>query len=153
MELTYRTLLSSDMQLIFEWNNDVQTRKNSFQSDAIQIEQHKVWFSKKIADKKAYYLIALFDKLPIALIRYDVSDIHTSVGITVSNDYRGKGLSSQLLKESALLYFSQFKNPLLAYIKPENIASIKSFEKAGYVYIRDEMVSNQKTLVYMKDFE
>ena len=153
MELSYRPIALSDELLVFEWNNDVQTRKNSFQSNAIQLEQHKTWFSKKIADKQAYYLIALLENHPIALIRYDVSNINTSVGITVSIEYRGKGLSSQMLKESALLYFSQFKNPLLAYIKPENIASIKSFEKAGYVYIRDEMVSNQKALVYKKDFE
>ena len=62
--------------------------------------------------------------------------------------YRGQGLSSLMLRISSAFYFNRFLIPISAYIKESNIASIKSFEKAGYKFFNNITVNGFNTLVY-----
>jgi len=152
INLKYRDIMPSDMSLIYEWNNEAQTRLNSFNSTDISMETHEDWFKKKLNDSNAYYLIVLNEETPVALVRYDVSKDFTTVGINLSKLYRGKGLSSRILKETSAMYFSKHQQPVLAWIKPINIASIKAFESAGFVFEKEESVMNHKAIVYKLEY-
>lgn len=148
--LEFRKINQNDIQLVFDWNTDSEARNNSFNSRMISIQEHKIWFNEKLNNPKAIYLIAMYFKQPVGLVRYDIKEHETIVGITISRDYRGRGLSSTLLIDSAKIYFSTYSIPLIAYIKAENIASKKAFEKANYTFIKAEEIQNQKALVYKK---
>ncbi len=55
------------------------------------------------------------------------------VTIHVKEEFRGKGIGTKLLIDVSCILSKKFKNILIyAYIKKENIASKKSFLKAGY---------------------
>jgi UDP-2,4-diacetamido-2,4,6-trideoxy-beta-L-altropyranose hydrolase len=81
-------------------------------------------------------------------VRYDLHEENAVVGVLVDDDFRGKGLASVFLRETAHLYFKENKEYILAYIKENNAPSIKSFEKANYKRLRNELVHGHKSWVY-----
>ena len=45
-------------------------------------------------------------------------------------------------------YFKINELPIFASIKKENIASIKSFKKAGYNFLKEEEINGVESVVY-----
>lgn len=148
METTYRKATPDDMLLVFNWANDQLSRANSYFSEPIALETHKAWFKKKLQDKHALIYIAEVGQMPAGMVRYDISDNDATVGILVAEDFRGKGLAADFLTGTAQLYFKENTKPVLAYIKEENTASIRSFEKAKYKKLKNELVHGCKSHVY-----
>lgn len=147
-QLNYRKASNDDMLLLFNWSNDPLSRSNSYFTEPIPLETHKTWFEKKINDKNSIIYIAEVDKKPAGMIRYDIGEKDTVVGVSVTNEFRGKGYASDFLMDTAQLYFREFSKPILAYIKQNNHASIKSFEKANYKKLRSEIVHGSESFVY-----
>lgn len=146
--IEFRKATPEDMAMVYEWSNDPLVRSNSYNSSNIDIDTHKKWFSSKIIDSRALFLIAVYDSQPAGIVRYEIGDSHTTVGVLVADGFRGKKLSPTLLKESAKEYFKQNKLPIFAYIKKENTASVKAFESAGYSYYKQEIVKGAQSFVY-----
>mgnify|MGYP003616178143 CR=1 FL=1 len=146
--ISFRKVSMDDMMLVYEWATEKGARENSFFSKEISIEEHKSWFKNKVEDKDSQMLIAMLENKPIALVRYDKIENNLTVGINIDKKYRGKSLGVDLLVKSREELEKEFVLPILAYIKKENIASIKTFEKAGYIYFTESEVNGQKCLVY-----
>ena len=146
--LTYRRLRLADKWLIYEWNNEPVARSNSFNQSGILKEEHIQWFDKKMGDENAFYWLCSINNDPVSIVRYDVGKNNTLIGINIAPQYRGKGISSTILMDTAIFYFEKFKKPVQAFIKPENKASICVFEKAGYQFIKKAMVNAQAALLY-----
>jgi spore coat polysaccharide biosynthesis protein SpsF len=151
--LTFRKADMMDMLLYFEWANDDEVRKQSYQTDAIDLEHHKEWFNKKIND--ANCLMLLFeneDKLPVGQVRFQKEDEELYViGISLAKEFRGKGLATKLL-QTASDHFLQL-NPgktIYAYIKEDNEGSIRSFIKAGFVFARSVIIAGKESVLYLK---
>jgi RimJ/RimL family protein N-acetyltransferase len=72
------------------------------------------------------------------------------IGITVAPSFRGKGLASRLLKKSCDKFISTtHRNKIYAYIKNDNIPSIKSFERAGFVFNNNVKINDIQALEYI----
>ena len=73
------------------------------------------------------------------------------VGISISPKFRGISLGEKILKESAQKFKQKFStiNKITAYIKNENIASIKIFEKAGYNMLLENDIKNFNARKYI----
>lgn len=133
--ISFRKADENDMQLYFNWTNDASVRENSFQSEPISLESHQNWFYQKIKDDSCYMLV--FQNhigTPIGQVRIQKQN-ETNAVIGISNDanHRGKGYASQMIQMASEEFLKQ--NPQIcisAYIKIENRASEKAFEKAGY---------------------
>ena len=151
--ISFRKATADDMLLVYEWSNDLLVRQNSYDSEPIQLEDHKVWFLNKIVNDRTLFLIALYDGIPAGVIRFEMDIDHSVVGILVANTFRGKKLSSSLLSESAKYYFKQNHLPIFAYIKEENKASVKAFESAGYSFHKKEKVKEFPSFVYKLEKE
>lgn len=147
-EVSYRLANESDMMLLFNWSNEKTTRANSYQSEPIPLETHQRWFERKLKDEKALIYIAEVDNKPAGTVRYEIGDTNAVVGIIVSEEYRGRGLASVFLLDTAALYFEKQQLPVYAYIKTENINSKRSFEKANYKFVREELVHGAMSYVY-----
>jgi spore coat polysaccharide biosynthesis predicted glycosyltransferase SpsG/RimJ/RimL family protein N-acetyltransferase len=146
--VTYRLASSEDMLLVYEWANDKLSRANSYFSEPISLEVHEKWFEKKLSDDKTLIYIAELDGVPAGMIRYETGADYSVVGVALASDSRGKGLASVFLRDTSRLYFLRNNAQVLAYIKEENLASVKSFEKAGYVKLRNELVHGCQSVVY-----
>lgn len=145
---SYRRAVEKDMLLVFNWANDQLSRANSYFSDSITLETHKNWFEKKLRDPNCFIYIAEIQGAPAGMVRYEISGDTAVVGILVGDNFRGKGLASEFLTSTAELYFEGNTPSILAYIKKNNTASVKSFEKAGYKKIRDEIVHGHESVLY-----
>jgi UDP-2,4-diacetamido-2,4,6-trideoxy-beta-L-altropyranose hydrolase len=147
-EVSYRKANEGDMLLLYNWANDKVSRENSYFTEPIALETHKAWFEKKLKDTSSAIYIAEVNGVPAGMIRYDLTTENAVVGISVAEPFRGKGLAPVFLKETAKLYFKEFQLPVWAYIKQQNTASVRSFEKAGYHLLRTEMVHGAESFVY-----
>jgi UDP-2,4-diacetamido-2,4,6-trideoxy-beta-L-altropyranose hydrolase len=147
-KISYRRATSDDMMLLFDWSNEAVTRANSYFTEKIVLDSHEAWFKKKLKDQNTFIYIAEVDNKPAGMIRYELKDEQAVVGISVDAKYRGRGYASVFLIDTAKLFFKETNKPILAYIKCENSASVKSFEKADYKKIKEELVNGHNSFVY-----
>lgn len=138
----------SDVDLIYKWTNDELVRKQSFSSEEIPYESHCEWFRKKIEDKNSLFFIIGLDNIPVGVVRFDVNDEGSTIGISIDKEFRGKGLGNGIIKIGVQSYFKENEFPILASIKKTNGASIKSFEKAGFYYLKEEVINGVESVVY-----
>lgn len=143
-----REATDSDAKLVFNWSNDPLVRAQSFYSNTIEFENHKNWFKEKVKSDNSLLLINNFEGNNIGLVRFELENNKCTVGISIDEEFRGKGLSSLMLINSSAYYFNKFSTPIIAYIKESNKASIRAFEKAGFRFFNKIEVNGFKTLVY-----
>jgi RimJ/RimL family protein N-acetyltransferase len=133
--ISFRKAIEDDLLLYFYWTNDSSVRENSFQSEAISLENHTNWFLAKIKDNTCVmYIFENHLKQPIGQVRIQKQDESTAIiGISNDKNHRGKGYASQMLAIASKQFMEETPNyTISAYIKTENKASEKIFQKAGY---------------------
>ena len=135
MEITVRKAKESDADLLLEWSNDPLTRHNSFNSKEIKKSDHYQWYFRKLKDQNS--MIYFFDrsKVSIGVVRFDLSG-HVVIGVNVAPSERGKGFGTELIRRGCEVFWQSQDADIFAYIKDTNIASIKSFEKAGFKIVK-----------------
>lgn len=126
--ITFRYATLDDSDLLFSWANDVFVRKNSFNSDPIIKTDHIIWLDDKLSDPNSNILIILKDSVPIGQVRVDIQENKGFISYSICSNYRGNNLGCECLN----LIKNLFDINLVGYVKKDNIASIKAFEKSGY---------------------
>ena len=147
-ELYIRHAKLTDVDLIFEWSNDEKVREQSFDSDVISYESHCEWFKNQLDNKNALTYIIEFENKPASLVRIHVNASNATIGVLIAEEFRGKGLARICIRTGVAEYFKTNSSPILAFIKKQNIASIKSFEKAGFSFLRDEKINQIDSVTY-----
>ncbi|SDW45597.1 UDP-2,4-diacetamido-2,4,6-trideoxy-beta-L-altropyranose hydrolase [Lutibacter oricola] len=146
--LTIRNIKKQDIHFLYELSNDMLVRNNSFNSDIILFENHKKWFNSKLNDENVLMYIGEYNSKPFGVVRYEKYVDYSIIGISISKEFRGEKLASLLLNKAINAYFRINKKPILAYIKEANVASIKSFEKSGFTFLKKENVNGSLSNVY-----
>lgn len=147
-----RKFNEEDIKPIFILSNDDEVRNVSINPEKISWEDHQKWFYEKIKSNLAYYLTAItFKQELIGQIKFDIKDELTEISISISKHFRGKGLATELLQDACKLFFHTHpeKNEIIAYISEENIKSVKSFEKAGFIFKGDKIINNRTFNYYI----
>ena len=132
-ELQIRLANIDDMKNVFDLSNDDTVRKNSINQNKIEWEDHVKWFRNRI-DKSHFYIVENKNKEFVAQVRFD-EQLESTISISITKNFRGKGLASEIIKQCSKK--SKLKN-IVALVKKENLASQKSFLKAGYKYDSSE---------------
>lgn len=124
-------------KLILKWRNDPLTLAMSFHQKKSPFSEFFPHFCLN------YYLLKelppLFAKVQgerVAFIRfrpYKESDT-CEISIVVAPEWRGKGIGTAILLQLRALVKDRGYSEIYAEIKPENIASKKAFEKAGFTF-------------------
>jgi UDP-2,4-diacetamido-2,4,6-trideoxy-beta-L-altropyranose hydrolase len=131
--LRLRRVEEDDCRLIWEWANDPVTRAVSFSSAPIPWEAHVDWFYRKLEDRSCVFLVVeLPDGTPVGQVRYDREEHEWIISVSVAPEFRGRGYGTAIIALSLDAFWRQYR-ALHAYIKPDNLASIRAFEKAGFV--------------------
>jgi RimJ/RimL family protein N-acetyltransferase len=141
MNLITRAANEKDTLLYFNWVNEIITRKYSFNSGKISFENHEKWFLEKLKDENV--LLLVFEdqnKNQIGQVRLEKKTNENIIGISIDFNFRGKGFAYEMIIKACKLFFKKYKkeNYILAYIKNENIASINSFLKSGFINHKTE---------------
>ena len=139
-ELFLRKATSQDRDLLFNWANEPLTRKNSFNSDLIEYETHCEWFSEMMSNNNQYQYILvcknadLVGTVDVGQIRVDVDEGIGKISYSIDEVYRGYGFGRRVLCliKSSIKKDCPNIQKLIGEVKPNNIASIKSFMEEGY---------------------
>ncbi|MEZ0391617.1 MAG: GNAT family N-acetyltransferase, partial [Pseudobdellovibrionaceae bacterium] len=134
----------SDSDFLLELRNEDLTRAMSKNTDPVSKEQHENWFSKKLQDSNCRLYVGRYLGKPCGQFRVDLlPDGKAQTSVAIAPEFRGKGLSSQLVAKGCDHFQAEFPEQkiFIAEIKESNVGSIKSFEKARFRKIsevRDE---------------
>jgi RimJ/RimL family protein N-acetyltransferase len=151
VELYFRHATMEDAKLIFELSNENLVRENSINQGKIIWEDHLKWLPSKLNDGNCFYLLAFTkENLFVGQVRIDATNEDSIIGISISPEFRGKGLSSSLLLNSAKLFFDSFSyvNGITAKIVENNSPSIIAFTRTGYKYSHNELINNKVFSVF-----
>ncbi|MCX6983429.1 MAG: UDP-2,4-diacetamido-2,4,6-trideoxy-beta-L-altropyranose hydrolase [Lentisphaerae bacterium] len=97
-DLMLRPVREEDLDLLWRWANDPVVRQTAFKSMPIPWEEHQQWFFSKRRDPQCYHFIVLNNKgIPVAQVRFDVSEDETEVSVSVDKEHRGKGYGSLVI--------------------------------------------------------
>ncbi len=133
VELTMRHAGKSDCRLLWEWANDAGVRAASFQTGMISWEEHVAWFADKL-DNALIYIAE--DQQGKAVGQFRIDGLHhgdAQVDVSVAPEKRGCGIAAALIQKAVQTVFRETELVRLhAYVKPENRASLRAFEKAGF---------------------
>ncbi|KKQ33507.1 MAG: GCN5-related N-acetyltransferase [candidate division TM6 bacterium GW2011_GWF2_37_49] len=151
-----------DLIDVFTLSNDDIVRHNSFNSNKIELNSHKVWFCKKINDENSlFFIIRTIDDIFVGYVRFDREygdEPLKSYTITIhlAQAFRCKGFGTKLIMDTSNTVIDQYgSKKIYAYVKKENGASLKSFVKAGYSLIGPDVIKGFDCvkLIYEKNDE
>jgi UDP-2,4-diacetamido-2,4,6-trideoxy-beta-L-altropyranose hydrolase len=153
--LILRKVNFEDALEIFNLSNDDVVRKNSFTPQKIEWGSHLIWLKNKLEDENSIYFAVINDLNKFyGLVRFDIDPISkvAIIGISLKKNIRGMGLSPVIIDKAVneLLKIKSIKL-IKAYIKNENIPSIKSFEKAKFVLLDNLIIKGSKSKLYIKE--
>jgi RimJ/RimL family protein N-acetyltransferase len=123
-----RHAVKQDLADILAWRNDAVTRAMSRSPEPVDAAGHNAWFTAALSDPARVLLIGELDGGKVGMVRIDRGH-ETEVSINLNPAFRGRGLSLDLLNAA----LATETGPILAVIRPNNAASIRLFEWAGFV--------------------
>jgi UDP-2,4-diacetamido-2,4,6-trideoxy-beta-L-altropyranose hydrolase len=145
--LTLRDVTDLDRELIWQWANDEETRKASYSQAHISWDEHIRWFESVQRQKNHRFYIANngSEKL-VGQIRFASDDKDTIVSFSVAPDSRRRGYGKDILIKAAEKLFNETDiEQISAYVKSENLLSLKVFQKAGFRMMENVVFNGVKS--------
>jgi RimJ/RimL family protein N-acetyltransferase len=150
MTFRYRNATEADIDLYYGWANDPEVRRQSFRPEPISHDTHCAWFRSRLG--AAGVLMLVFEDVatgePAGQVRIEAGPKFAVVGISVADSYRGRGLAALMLEQATREFHRRAAIPVRAFIRQDNAVSRRAFERAGYRFIGDEVVSGVPSLVF-----
>ena len=146
--LALRYVREEDCRLIWEWANEPLTRAQSFSPEPISWDEHRAWFDSIRNDPSSRLYVALdTNGEPVGQIRFRIEGEEAVISISLAPEHRGHGYGAGVISlGSQELWKTKTIRLIHAYIKPENIASIRAFIKAGFVESGTTKIKNSPAL-------
>jgi UDP-2,4-diacetamido-2,4,6-trideoxy-beta-L-altropyranose hydrolase len=132
--ITLREVTDLDCELIWQWANEEETRKASYSQAHISRDEHIRWFDSVQRQKNhKFYIASNGSKKPVGQIRFAIDCKEAIVSFSVALDSRRKGYGKEILVKAAKKIFNETDTEqITAYVKSENISSLRVFQKAGF---------------------
>lgn len=136
-DIVLREASSADAELLYLWINDSDVRCNSFDGHHITWDEHIKWYNKKLQDKNCVIYVALTfidgEMIPVGQIRLDIENKTAKISYSIAKEFRNQGLGTSMVQKIELYCMQKYNIvSIYAYVKNNNIASIKVFEKCGF---------------------
>jgi UDP-2,4-diacetamido-2,4,6-trideoxy-beta-L-altropyranose hydrolase len=151
--LTLRRATMDDCSLIWRWASAAEVRAVSFSSGAISWPEHVDWFTRKLAEPSCFMFIAMDNEdQSVGHVRFDLkNESEAQIGIIIDQSKRGLGYGSLLIDGSVVeLFRTTSVRKITAFIKPENQASLKAFERAGFRRVGSDTIKGQRALRFSR---
>lgn len=132
--LTLRNVTDLDLALIWQWANNEDTRKASYSQACIPWEEHIRWFDAVQRNKNhRFYIANNGSNKPVGQIRFAIEGKDSIVSFSVAPESRRRGYGKAMLVEAAKRLFNETDiQQISAYVKSENMLSLRVFYKAGF---------------------
>ena len=137
-----------DSELLWKWANDPEVREQSFTQEAISWSVHEQWLKSRLEDRDTVIRIAENDRSDsVGVVRFALQQRKAVVSISLAREFRGTGLAPAVLK-CALDELTQTRSiqDVSAFVKPENLSSVRLFKNAGFVCEERTSVKGQAAM-------
>jgi UDP-2,4-diacetamido-2,4,6-trideoxy-beta-L-altropyranose hydrolase len=151
--LQIRRATTTDCTLLWELANDPTVRASSFSPASIPWENHVAWFESKMQTATCHILIGEAQGAVAGQVRIDERpDGQGEIDVSVAREFRGAGVGSRLTELVVREIFASTRvSRIHAYILPQNTASQRVFENAGFQRAGEEQVRGHRALHYVRD--
>lgn len=131
--VTLRRATMDDAARLLAWRNDPQTRAMSVSASEVTGDEHRAFLAASVDSADRSLFVAEDRGRPIGTVRLDREPDGTStVSLTVAPEERRKGYATALLRAAEVEAARGGAMRLVAVLRPDNGASRKAFEAAGY---------------------
>jgi RimJ/RimL family protein N-acetyltransferase len=151
--LQIRRATTADCKLLWELANDPTVRASAFSPASIPWEDHVAWFESKMQTATCHILIGEAQGAVAGQVRVDERpDGQGEIHVSVACEFRGAGVGSRLIDLAVRELFPPTgMSRIHAYILPQNTASQRAFENAGFRRACEEQVKGHRALHYVRD--
>lgn len=152
--VTVRPAQASDSRVLWQWRNDAVARAASIDSSEVAWADHQRWFERSLSLDTRILLIALDERDErVGMVRFDIEDDGTAVvSINVAPASRGAGVGTLALRAGITWFHAVHPGmPLVAYVRTENSASRRLFDREGFTLGFEENGLQRMTLRSLKD--
>jgi UDP-2,4-diacetamido-2,4,6-trideoxy-beta-L-altropyranose hydrolase len=151
LEIVLRPARRDDEGYVWEVNNDPTVRRSSIKTEPIAYQSHVHWFEDKLNSPDTKLLIATDGTVPVGVLRLDRHGREARISLALESDHRGRGIGTEAIRLATQQGIEQWDlSRITALVRPENVASLKAFQRAGYIYQQTEQVAG--VLVQMYSF-
>ncbi|WP_372713837.1 N-acetyltransferase family protein [Ilyobacter sp.] len=142
-----------DIPEIYEHLHRDYVKKYFSENESREWENHKKWY--KFLINSPYFILYVLEELNgnfLGQLKFELDGETAILSIYMSKSSRGAGLGKKaILKGMEELALScENTEIVLAYILEENEVSIKTFEKAGFSFEKEEEYHGIEHLLYVK---
>lgn len=133
-QITLRRAVESDCENLYQWRNDVETRRYAFNSEPIDFATHQQWFMRTLENSQRILLVGEDEGQAVGILRYDMQGEAAMVSVYLVPQQRGRGYAAELLKHGNGWLQENFREikQVKAEVLEENQASLHIFKKAGF---------------------
>lgn len=131
--VSLRRATQDDAARLLAWRNDPLTRAMSVNAEEVTADRHRAFLAAVLASDQQLLFIAESEGRPVGTLRLDRElDGTLEVALTVAPEERRKGYSPALLRAADAEAARLGATRVVAVLRPDNVASRKAFEAAGY---------------------
>ena len=137
MKLEVRKAVLDDCQDIYDWRTNPKNSEHSYTGGDFKYSDHEKWFPEYLKERDNLMLIVSINDNPCCVVRFDGSLDDREVSIYMVPGWHGNGLGLQCLLLCETFLHQELRGMpcnLHAEIMNDNVASIKMFTRAGYIY-------------------
>lgn len=150
MNCRIRPATLEDCELLFNWVNDPEVRKASFNPNKIEWFDHEKWFERKIHTPDSHILIFEVDKIPVGQIRFDKDNNKCyEIDFSIQKEFRGLSYGTMIIK-NGLEYMARIPLEPVVYIgnvRKNNLGSSKAFISNNFRLVSE----NSEFLTFKKN--
>jgi UDP-2,4-diacetamido-2,4,6-trideoxy-beta-L-altropyranose hydrolase len=132
--IVLRKATLEDIERVFNWRNNELVRRYSFNKQVIDWEEHVSWFTNSLKDPARIMLIAELPHKPLGVFRLEVRGSTAEISLYLNPYFIAKGYGNSFLGAAVLWVQKHLPviSKLEAQVLPDNIASMRIFEKQGF---------------------
>lgn len=129
-----RRIRQEDIDLLYKWTNDPNVRSMSVNTEPVLWENHVNWFNQNLNNPNTMIYIFSDKNSPVGVIRFDHNKNTYKISYSVASEFRNMGFGKRIINLGLRLIK---KGIILAYVKPQNISSVKIFLNQGFTQSED----------------
>ena len=148
----FRPATEEDCRDLWLWRNNSEVRKWNLSREMISHDKHREWFQSKLRDKRVnIYVLENKNGNKIGQVRFEIIKNLAHININLNPKYIGQGFGKRIIRQATGLFFRKKHGivEVIAEVLKENVASIKAFEKAGYIFSHN-VIKGKKVLSVFK---
>lgn len=152
-DVVLRRAEERDIPEIYEHLHRDYVKKYFTENEKREWENHKKWY--KFLINSPYFLLYILEDSTgqfLGQLKFELDGETAILSIYLSKSIRGKGMGKAAILKGVkeLSLYSENIEIILAYILEENEASIKTFEKSGFIFEKEEDYHGIEHLLYVK---